>query len=62
MKSFNGRLWEECLNVNWFVTLADARRKIEACRQDYSGERRHSSLGYLTPRQFAKAACAGAPQ
>jgi len=54
IESFNGRLREECLNAHWFVTLADARRKIEAWRRDYNDERPHSSLGYLTPRQFAE--------
>ena len=62
IESFNGRLREECLNANWFVTLADARRKIEAWRQDYNEQRPHSSLGYLAPRQFAQAVCARAQQ
>ena len=30
VESFNGRLWQECLNVNWFMSLEDARCKIEA--------------------------------
>ena len=59
IESFNGRLREECLNANWFVTLADARRKIEAWRLDYNEARPHSSLGYLAPRQFAQLAHAG---
>jgi len=50
------------LNANWFVTLADTRRKIEAWRQDYNEQRPHSSLGYLAPRQFVQALCAGAQQ
>jgi len=29
------------------VSLADARRKIEAWRRDYNEERPHSSLGYM---------------
>jgi putative transposase len=56
VESFNGRLRDECLNANWFVTLADARQKIEAWREEYNGERPHSSLGYRTPREFAAAA------
>lgn len=59
IESFNGRLREECLNANWFVTLADARRKIEAWRCDYNEARPHSSLGYLAPRQFAQLEYAG---
>jgi putative transposase len=62
IESFNGRLREECLNVNWFLTLADARRKIEAWRLDYNQERPHSSLGYLAPRHFAELAHRGAQQ
>lgn len=56
IESFNGRLREECLNANWFLSLADARRKIAAWRKDYNEQRPHSSLGYLSPFQFARAA------
>ena len=34
------------------TSLADARRIIEAWRQDYNAVRPHSSLGYLTPEEF----------
>ena len=53
LESFNGRLREECLNVNWFDNLFDARRKIAAWRREYNEERPHSSLGYRTPMEFA---------
>jgi len=53
-ESFNGRLRDECLNANWFTSLSDARRKIETWRQDYNQERPHSSLGYLSPTEFAR--------
>ena len=53
VESFNGRLRDECLNANWFATLADARTKIEAWREDYNEQRPHSSLNYQTPREFA---------
>jgi putative transposase len=53
IESFNGRLRDECLNANWFRNLADARRKIGAWREEYNGERPHSSLGYRTPNEFA---------
>src|SRR5262245_524914 len=52
IESFHGRFRDECLNEAWFVTLADARRIIEAWRQDYNAVRPHSSLGYLTPEEF----------
>ena len=54
VESFNGRLRDECLNANWFRNLADAREKIAAWRDEYNGERPHSSLGYRTPNEFAE--------
>ena len=52
IESFNGRLRDECLNVQQFVSLADARAKIEAWRCDYNQVRPHSALGHLTPSEF----------
>src|ERR1017187_433753 len=54
VESFNGRLRDECLNANWFRNLFDARGKIAAWREEYNGERPHSSLGYRTPNEFAE--------
>jgi putative transposase len=54
IESFNGRLREECLNDNQFLTLAEAQTVIEAWRRDYNEERPHSSLDGLTPREFAE--------
>ena len=53
IESFNGRLRDECLNLNQFLSLEDARAKIETWRIDYNGSRPHSSLGNLTPSEFA---------
>jgi putative transposase len=55
IESFNGTFRDECLNENWFVSLADAREIIEAWRIDYETERPHSKLHDLTPREFALA-------
>jgi len=52
VESFNGSFRDECLNVNWFLSMEDAREKIETWRRDYNEFRPHSSLGDLTPRQF----------
>lgn len=54
IESFNARFRDECLNENWFLDLADARRKIEEWRQDYNQQRPHSALGYRTPEEFAR--------
>jgi putative transposase len=47
VESFNGRLREECLNTNWFLSLGDARRKIEAWREHYN-ERADRTLRWAT--------------
>ena len=54
VESFHGRLRDECLNVSWFQNLFDAKRKIAAWRREYNEERPHSSLGYLTPNEYAE--------
>lgn len=51
-ESFNGRIREEFLNVNWFPHLWDARARAAIWRQDYNYERPHSSLDYRTPAAF----------
>ena len=53
VESFNSRLRDECLNEHVFLTLAEARETIEAWRYDYNHLRPHSSLGALTPTEFA---------
>lgn len=53
IESFNGKFRDECLDQHWFLHLGDARRLIEAYRQDYNEVRPHSSLGNLTPAEFA---------
>jgi putative transposase len=53
IESFNGKFRDECLNEHWFITMSQARRIIEAWRVEYNTERPHSSLGDLTPEEFA---------
>jgi putative transposase len=53
IESFNGTLRDECLNLHWFLSLEDAKQEIETWRVDYNQERPHSSLGRLTPAEFA---------
>ena len=54
IESFNGSFRDECLNANWFESLADAKAKIDAWQKEYNEFRPHSSLGDLTPRDFAR--------
>lgn len=51
-ESFNGKFRDECLNLEWFKSRAEAKVLIEQWRQHYNDERPHSSLGYLTPNEF----------
>lgn len=53
IESFNGKLRDECLNETYFISLRDAQVTIEAWRRDYNETRPHSSLGDLTPAEFA---------
>ena len=53
IESFNGRLRDECLNVELFWSVEDARAKLEKWRVDYNVHRPHSSLANLPPAAFA---------
>jgi putative transposase len=53
MESFNGKLRDECLSLEWFRSRAEAKVVIERWRRHYNEVRPHSSLGYLTPSAFA---------
>jgi putative transposase len=52
---FNGTVRDECLNLHVFHSLAEARVRLGAFRQQYNVERPHSRLGYLTPLAFKAA-------
>lgn len=54
IESFNGSFRDECLNTNCFMSLEDAREKIELWKDDYNRLRPHSSLTYLTPHDYAQ--------
>jgi putative transposase len=56
IEAFNARLRAECRNASWFLSLADARDRIEQRRCHYNDERPRSALGNLPPRAFANQA------
>ena len=60
VESFNGRLRDECLNVEVFLDATDAQTKLERWRSDFNRNRPHSSLDDRTPAEFA-AVAAGRP-
>ena len=53
IESFNGSSRNECLQLKWFLSLEDVREKIEIWLKDYNDFRQQSSLGYLSPLEFA---------
>jgi len=53
IESFNARLRDEVLNQEMFGSVTEARVLIERWRQEYNSEHPHSSLGYLSPDEYA---------
>jgi len=58
IEAFNGRLRAECLNTHWFLSLADAREKLECWRRDYNEVRPHGAIGNKPPAALLD--CVGA--
>jgi putative transposase len=62
IESFNGTFRDECLNVNWFLSMEDAREKIEKWRKDYNEwaeiprGRRPASFGRFFGRSYRQSA------
>lgn len=54
-ESFNDKVRVECLNLEVFEGVREAKVVVESWRRRYNRVRPHSSLGYLTPREFRKA-------
>ncbi len=54
IESFNGRMRDEFLNVHRFLSVPQARLSLAIWRRDSNVVRPHSSLGNLTPHEFAR--------
>ena len=52
IESFNGKLRAECLNTHGFMSLDDARTKMEEWRKDDTDARPHSAIGNKPPTAF----------
>jgi transposase InsO family protein len=48
-EAFSSRVRTECMNAHWFLTLADARQKVEAWRRYYNEDHPHGSIDYKPP-------------
>jgi putative transposase len=55
VESFHGKLRDECLNREWFASLAEAKVVIKQWRHFYNTQRPHSALDYKTPVAAAMA-------
>jgi len=53
VERFIGSLRDELLNETLFTSLAEATAHITTWKEDYNRYRPHSSLGNLTPNEFA---------
>jgi putative transposase len=61
IEAFNGRFRAECRNAHWFLSLADAREKMEDWRKYYNEERPHSAIGQKPPVMLLNHAGATSP-
>lgn len=52
IESFNGKFRDECLNEEWFITINDARKRINEWSHEYNSERVHTGLNGLSPYEF----------
>jgi putative transposase len=61
IEAFNGRFRAECLNAHWFLTLDDARAKMEEWRRYYNEERPHGAIGQIPPILLQNPGSAASP-
>lgn len=54
IEAFNSKFRQECLSAHWFLSLADAREKMEDWRRFYNEDRPHSAIGYNVPISLTK--------
>ena len=61
IESFDGKFRAECLNTHWFMSLDDARSKMEEWRKDYNEVRPHSAIGNKPPVSLTNGSMASSP-
>ena len=61
-ESFNGKFRDECLGLQWFKNRIDAKVAIDGWRKMYNEVRPHSSLGNLTPAEYARRSSTMSPE
>ncbi len=53
IESFQGTIRDKCLNLHWFLSLDEAKEKIETWRQEYHESWPHRALNNLSPNEYA---------
>ena len=53
VESFNGKLRDELLNRELFLSLTEARYVLDEWRLEYNHRRPHSGIGWQTPTAYA---------
>ena len=53
IESFNGKMRDECLNMEIFSNGQEAKEVVENWRIEYNERRPHSALGWQTPSEYA---------
>lgn len=61
IESFNGSFPAEYLNKHWFMSLDDAREKLEVYRRDYNEVGPHSAIGNKPPTTLITGSCGQLP-
>ncbi len=59
IETLNGKLRDECLNLPWFESPAEAQHRLDVWREEYNSVRPHSSLGHLAPLEYVARPAAG---
>jgi hypothetical protein len=54
VESFIGKFRDECLNMELFRNVREAQEIADAWKEEYNKRSPHSSLGNLTPKEFAE--------
>jgi putative transposase len=62
IEAFNGRFRAECLNGHWFMSLEDAKEKMEDWRKYYNEVRPHGAIGQKVPIALLNRDGAASPQ
>jgi putative transposase len=52
IEAFNGRVRQECLNASWFLSMADARQRLNEWRGDYNAASQHPSVYAIEEKRF----------